>query len=518
MLRILLAFLFFALSSVSLASKTYYYYSTSNNFCSSVPDTVCTSLNSNGGDIINTYAGQYQDRGDGITCGFNRTLVDYNGPGKSVYQPFSGSFSTAYHGFKTQIVCADDETMELNGCTATCITDPCKPFKDQEATGLVTCGTASCPSPTTFEGNAQIGMGCTGGAKTQIIPNPSASAVINGCAATLKAGQAVPTSAKIKTSAAGSSSTTSYCNATYVYTGTSSQPYDQPTDLASLSFGGVTATTENGQCPSGTVKGQLNSSWVCVAESNKGTNAGCPTGQIKDNQGQCVPFAEAGNGSGSGDGSGGGGVTCTITGQTQVNGYCQCPSGQTVQNNQCTVSDGSGGGGGTCTITGQTQVNGSCQCPTGQTVQNGACSSSGQGSSGSYTGSNKCEQAPACTGDVVLCGLVAEQYKTKCDTLEALSSLPEGLSEKLDKIGTATNDPKIGVAESNANNILNELSQKIGFSNTSCPADMSIHVLAKTIIIPISETCNLLKLIRLLLHLATYFFCLRMLWSTVATV
>lgn len=318
-MRFLIALFLVFLTEISYASKTYYYYSTPSNFCSSVPDTVCQSYNSSDSVSSLTYAGQYNiNNNEGyLTCGFNSVQFDYFGPGKDHSQYFQPPFPNIAHALKNQIVCADDETMELNGCTATCVSDPCKPFKDQESVGLVTCGTASCPSPTTFEGNAQIGMGCTGGAKTQIIPSPSASAVINGCAATLKAGQALPTSAKIKTSAAGSSSTMSYCEATYVYTGASANPNVTPSDLVSLSFGGVTATTENGQCPDGTVKGQLNNSWVCVADSNKGTNAGCPTGQIKDNQGQCVPFAEAGTGSGSGSGSGsgdgGGGGTCDPT-------------------------------------------------------------------------------------------------------------------------------------------------------------------------------------------------------------
>ena len=97
--------------------------------------------------------------------------------------------------------CNDSDVLTLNGCTATCVPDPCNVLKDNEETALVTCGTASCPNGSHFEaiGNTQ---GCTNGEKTSFVPTPAPITSINGCSALLKSGLAVPTSAKIKLSEA----------------------------------------------------------------------------------------------------------------------------------------------------------------------------------------------------------------------------------------------------------------------------------------------------------------------------
>ena len=374
-------------------------------------------------------------------------------------------------------------------CSTFCGVDPCAPLEGQEVHNLVTCGTASCPSPTVFECSGGS-CGCTGGAKTQLIPTPAGSTSVNECSATLKPAQALPTSAKIKTSAAGSSSTTSYCNATYVYTGTSAQPYDQPTDLASLSFGGVTATTENGQCPDGTVKGQMNGQWVCVADSNAGGGSGCPTGQIRNNQGECVPFSEAGTG-GTGDGTGGTGG-----------------------------GDGSGGGGGTCTITGQTQVNGVCTCPTGQTVQNNQCTAitnGGGGSTGSGTSSDNCTNAPTCSGDPLQCASLEQIWKSACQQTKALTEVKsEQLQQANDQITSATNDLKTKQddATNKAQGFFADFQSKATASTSSqCMPDMTLAIMGKQLIIPFSKACDFFRFLRVLVIFSAYMLAARIVFG-----
>ena len=75
-------------------------------------------------------------------------------------------------------------------------------------------------------------------------------------------------------------------------------------------------------------------------------------------------------------------IVCTITGQTVVNGVCQCPQGQTVVNGSCQVPvqycpDGSvRPANGQCPLVctgGKIPVNGVCQCPIGQEEFAGVC-------------------------------------------------------------------------------------------------------------------------------------------------
>lgn len=98
-----------------------------------------------------------------------------------------------------------------------------------------------------------------------------------------------------------------------------------------------------------------------------------------------------------------------------------------------------------------------------------------------------------------------------------MTGLPEGMADKLKKIGTATNDARIGAANGQASNALDAVAQKIGFANTACPADIVVIVKSTHIVIPLSSACDLFKLFRLFLHLAAYFFCLRLFWFILAT-
>ncbi|CAL6077939.1 Hypothetical_protein [Hexamita inflata] len=68
--------------------------------------------------------------------------------------------------------------------------------------------------------------------------------------------------------------------------------------------------------------------------------------------------------------------SCTIQGQKQINGVCQCiNTNAVVQNNVCVCPENSNAINGVCTciISGQTMQSGVCACPSGQPVVNNQC-------------------------------------------------------------------------------------------------------------------------------------------------
>lgn len=83
-------------------------------------------------------------------------------------------------------------------------------------------------------------------------------------------------------------------------------------------------------------------------------------------------------------------------------------------------------------------------------------------------------------------------------------------AQDLEKIGEPSNDPRIGEAQQNASNAMNNLSNMLSFSNQSCISDMHINVLGKDITIPLSEYCSLMAIIKILMQISVYLFCLHL--------
>ena len=98
---------------------------------------------------------------------------------------------------------------------------------------------------------------------------------------------------------------------------------------------------------------------------------------------------------------------------------------------------------------------------------------------------------------------------------ESLVGLKEGEAAKYDAVGTNSNDARVGAATDSLNQKINEIK---GFlvpaSAGSCPADITVTVMTKAVVLPISKLCPLFQLMRFLLHLIVNLLCLRILYSS----
>lgn len=493
-----LAFGFFGASSAF--ASILYYYQDRNYSCYTTTQPVCDVLFSSF-DQANYKKTSCSASTGSVLLGYSQRVQTSVIDGVPTYAWLDQG--TTYAGSRLSKECEGNDQITLQGCVATCAPDPCMAMKDKTVELEEICGLSQCPTGSTFSTTEKVcknSKGATVPAQSVYsIPAAGQTESFQGCEVVSQPSPDAAGRGYFKDEELGSGELTTYCPVTYKYTGNKGS--DSPdtgqntpsTDATSPSLEDIP------KLPPG----------LYLPEADGGCKSGDSFGQYGAGDsaiGVCVPGSD-----GSGDGDSG--ATCPATGQIKVNGTCQCTtSGYVVKNGACSAPDSNpdpnpNPDGTTCPNNLPKNPDGSC--PSANTTGSGG---------GSYTASEKCAKAPTCSGDVVQCGLMQEAHKSKCQLLETLTGMPDGLPEKLEKIGTASNDSRIGAASGSAGNALTQLSQKIGFANSACISDVSIQVMGKTIVIPLSQVCDLLKIIRLLLHLATYFFCLRLLWSTVATV
>lgn len=467
-----LAFIFFTLSAH--ASKTYFYFST-GSFCSAVPDTVCQSLNfSNGTDYSRTYSGDVSVTGEGMTCGFNITYLNYNGPGQHVTSNFSGEYAQTYHAVKLQKICADDEQFVLNGCVAECVkNDPCEATKDREEQLRVQCGIMSCQAGATIKDlGAGVGMACSSGNGTFIPSEPPAKLKRGECEWVQSGALETPNKLEDVTgdmTEAGGQNAPTYCTTTYKSLGRKWQGAEpsptqkestQPKADAKKFAPSVAAPNADGGCNEGWTLGEFGSgsnlTKVCAAPY------GSPTG-----------------------GSGG--------------------------------NNSGGGSGGSCTITGQTQVNGVCSCPTGQTVVGGACTGSGTGSSGSGSASGSCQNAPSCSADPLQCASLEQVWKSSCEqtkanldvTDEHINASNEQISEANDDLSNAQDD-----ANQKASDFFSDFQSKAtAATSAQCIQDVNLAVMGKQLTVPFSQACEFFRFLRVLVIFSAYMLAARILFG-----
>lgn len=109
---------------------------------------------------------------------------------------------------------------------------------------------------------------------------------------------------------------------------------------------------------------------------------------------------------------------------------------------------------------------------------------------------------------------IKDGIKNVNDTLNTVFS-DEGKAE-IDKIGTEKNDSKLDSAKHDSQNKLNNLANKLTFSNSACINDLVINLgQFGDVTIKLSEYCELLALTKILLHLSVLMLALRMVDATI---
>ncbi|EMF0909624.1 hypothetical protein V2F11_003668 [Acinetobacter baumannii] len=92
-------------------------------------------------------------------------------------------------------------------------------------------------------------------------------------------------------------------------------------------------------------------------------------------------------------------------------------------------------------------------------------------------------------------------------------------TSQYEKIGDASDDPRYLNAQSDATNSLQSLANKLTFSSSECVHDITVVIpVFGSFTIPVSRWCELLALVKILLHLSTLMLAFRMLDSTVRAI
>lgn len=482
-----------------------------------------------------------------------------------------------YHDIGTNSkTCTAPQVFNLNKttCSGSCVTpppEPCADKKGQIKSFSVQCGTFNCPagSKTVLDGSIVCDK-----APGYFTPStPPSSANFNGCALQAQAvpeftmGDAIGLNSEV-----GGQTQAGFCAVEYKYTGGSGNGADTPTSTNGTGFNvSYLPAGAGGQCPAGYKPGVLNGNNICAPDS--ASTGQCPTGQIRNNSGVCVNNADAATDpnattTNNPDGSvtktssttkvnADGTVTKTTTKETTNPDGSKSKVSKSVTNNtnnttttQTTTTNTSKNGvtqtnvtttnspttNNTTnnTTTNHTTNNTSTVNPDGSitdtpshgadssSTQNPDGTSSGSGGGGSCTSggcsaetSSDCLTPPVCSGDVILCGLLNQQWLSTCKQTESLTGLKEGEATKYDQVGTNSNDARVSAATGSFTQKVNDIK---GFlvppSTGSCPADITITVMSKAIVLPIFKLCPLFQLMRFLLHLIVNLMCLRILYSS----
>lgn len=384
--------------------------------------------------------------------------------------------------------CSSTEEFQLNGCTATCVTkppEPCLAKKDQFKTLSVQCGTFNCPANSHTVLNGLIVCDKKGGYFTPSIPANSAS--YQGCA--LQA-QAVPefsvNDATGLNSEVGGQTQAGFCSVEYKYTGTSGSATDTPTMTNGTGFNvSYLPAGEGGQCDTGYKPGTKDGFNICVPDT--GSTSACAKGEIRNNSGVCVPFAQAGlnpdgtktNPDGSKTKENADGSTTTTSHKTTSNSngtttetttkettkpdgtktkktesITKNPDGTTTKktSNETTLPNGKKLTSESETTTNDsdngtnkkndstTSTSSSGTNPDGSSFDNkandssstqnpdGTSSTGGDGGSCpnggcSATTSGKCDTPPVCSGDPLVCASINQQWISTCKQTEALTTI-----------------------------------------------------------------------------------------------
>lgn len=327
--------LFFITPSFAV-KKINFYHDWINNYCSADASTVCnnhwtkkvmTLSNASDYNYVSCQTSTYS-----VNIIYNFVRYTYVN-GKEVKGWGPDGFLAGTNIGVDSITCQDNEKMELIGCTAKCVPDvnQCTAKAGQREQRIAQCGLG------TGTNCRYLDTPNAGDSKTYVCDNRTFQWLplggtynVGGCEATVTNQTPLVKSNgnhEINEVFNGSGSVPLNCELTLTLTG---NEYKAPTD---------------GTTPPKTSPKDSDTGGSSTSHTNDGTG-GTPntggTGGLNPRQ-NSTPDSTGGGDTGGGDTGGGSGGTCTVTGQTLINGSCQCPSGQTVQNNQCTTTTNTGG-------------------------------------------------------------------------------------------------------------------------------------------------------------------------------
>jgi len=476
-------------------------------------------------------------------------------------------------------ICQDGEKFELIGCSATCVPDPCAALKDQEFDGSGECGSFTCPN-----GGLVVASGstsyCTKGAPTLSYAPPQLAVNIrNSCAGNYKSHT---NNASVEKTLTGVGGGTFYCNAIFKYTGVTGVTAPSKNLNVLSPFSGAIPTDSQGNCdnPEYPIKGikdgqnvcypqddgnncpvegeKENSNGVCVGPDDPTypkesddpikpkDDKACPAGQIKNNAGKCVPYADATkcpagevrNAAGlcSNDpkanscpvgqvknpttgacGNDPRGTGCQDGSVPDKQGLCadgkaSCPAGQ-VRNGSgtCTpVLNPTGCGDGSTPNASGVCSDGKAACPIGQSRNaSGKCVLPQDVESGkSGTASSDCIVPPECAGDPLQCASLEQTWRSTCEQTKALLNISdEDRAAVEESIGMSKSEAGAAKAEidAQATGFFSDFQSDAQVASTGqCMQDASFPVMGKSLNVPFSKACDFFRFLRILLLFSAY--------------
>lgn len=505
---LILALCCFAVSS-AFADTTHKFYTTldGGGYCNISPDAFTQQTFT--WWILNPSVGStfYRPSYDGSQLNNAELYIRYS---KSYYNENTktwgppSSQEPVHVGRERTHTCPDNTQFVLDGCNASCVVDPCQAKQGLTFTKEVTCGTVTCINQGLITGTPP-NLSCSKGIGIWT-PAPAQTTSFEECSGTLlnanipSQGQLAQTI--VPEDALGKSSTTAYCSATYTYTGSTGTSAENP-DLVNLSFSGVIPTTEDGQCPAGYKKGSFalgeqdpnnpNNQYICIPDSGSPTDPtdpppiNCATGTHYDAAtDKCVPDTNTGGGDNNNGGDSGTGDNNTGGGGGGGGGGGSGGSGSSGGEGQGDEADSNPNDGINSGADGK-QSTGKCAA----------------GENCSYTSSTSCQTPPACTGDVLQCGLILEQYKTKCEMVKNFGSVPNDVQTAADGLGEeVTDNQDINSWKGTTKGYTETLRSLAVPSSSSCNiSNIQLNILSKTVEIPLAQFCPFFELIRLLLNI-----------------
>jgi hypothetical protein len=216
--------------------------------------------------------------------------------------------------------------------------------------------------------------------------------------------------------------------------------------------------------------------------------------------------------------SSGGGQSFCSDGSTPVNGKCQngsnpslnCPSGSTPYNGFCygVCPNGAAAVNGFCPApmgtcpNGASPVNGSCSVGTScdPTTDPNQCKGNNQGNAG---GGDTCNAPPFCSGDPIMCNVLAQQWATRC-AVERLSGTGTPPSDS--DYGPTVNPGDVwqqGDGTGNGNG-LDDSGFGLGSGGGDCPSMPSVTFMDKSFSVGDWVPCSALRILAMMILLAGY--------------